>query len=71
LTTPGQRCFSGACDVRIVVPQQVANNPGNTLTIFNYSTASGDLSQGIKGRNPNVVEVFGLNQSFESVDALF
>ena len=49
-------------DVGIVVSNQTGNNPGDTLTA--------DLSQRIKGRNPNVIELLFLNHFLESGDAL-
>ena len=41
--------------VGIVITNQPANYPGDTLTA--------DLPQRIKGRNPNVVELLRLNHS--------
>ena len=48
--------------VRIVIFNQFANNPGNTL--------AADLPQRIKGRNANVVELLFLNNTLQRFNAL-
>src|SRR5688572_28463853 len=57
--------------VRIVIGKQSLNNPGDTLTMFVSSPAFADLPQLFKGRKPNMVKLFVLKQTFESVDAVF